>query len=229
MTIRRRLKYMHKRLGPYYVVGAFAALLFAIFVANGLSQREDVPASLSVPLAREMHAGDLAGAIVVLQYFDLECPSCREYAVAGEPYLSRMYADAPVAFAYRHLPLSYLHPGAAMKAEALECAALQQPKEYKALMSAIYQHGGGATTTLLGDLVGQFALDARSMRACVEEGSMRPLVRAGSQSATLQGVYMTPTFVVYMDGKERARIDGYRIRQLQTSIDLLLAERADDV
>lgn len=215
----------HARTLGYSILAA-AVLAASAFLLSDRMARRDFAQSSDGPFAREVKAGVMDADIVVLQYFDLECPSCREHDRAGEPHLMRRYAGAPVAFAYRHLPLSYLHPGARIKAEVLECAAAQRPSLYAQARSALYRQEGAATSSLIGAVSLPLNLDAEAMRSCVERGEERSIVESGIRSATLQGVYMTPTFIIYADGKARARIDGYRIGQLERTLDALLAERA---
>ena len=69
------------------------------------------------------HVRGDAGAPVILEYGDYECPYSRQ-AFRG---IERVEREVPgrVRFAFRHFPLTEIHPHAAGAAAAAEAAALQ--------------------------------------------------------------------------------------------------------
>jgi protein-disulfide isomerase len=69
------------------------------------------------------HVRGLAGAHVILEYGDYECP----YSRRAFREIERVEAHLPggVRFAFRHFPLSEIHPHALAASLAAEAAALQ--------------------------------------------------------------------------------------------------------
>src|SRR6201997_482663 len=70
------------------------------------------------------HVRGEPGAPVILEYGDYECPYSRQAFRAIE----RVERELPgrVRFAYRHFPLTEIHPHALAASAAAEAAALQQ-------------------------------------------------------------------------------------------------------
>jgi protein-disulfide isomerase len=82
------------------------------------------PFTLTVPVDRTDHVmGPETARVVVVEYGDFECPSCRQAFPAVKQLLRHF--EHRVRFAYRHFPLTEVHPHAALAAEAAEAAGAQ--------------------------------------------------------------------------------------------------------
>ena len=76
------------------------------------------------PLEEDVdHVRGPAGARLIVEYGDYECPYSRQAYRNIERLQQR--GDADVRFAFRHFPLTGIHPHALAAAEAAEAAALQ--------------------------------------------------------------------------------------------------------
>jgi protein-disulfide isomerase len=69
------------------------------------------------------HVRGVAGGHLILEYGDYECPYSRQ-AYRAIQQVERQLGDG-VRFAFRHFPLTQIHPHAADAATAAEAAALQ--------------------------------------------------------------------------------------------------------
>jgi protein-disulfide isomerase len=69
------------------------------------------------------HVRGPAGAPVILEYGDYECPYSRQ-AFRSIERVERLHAGG-IRFAFRHFPLTVIHPHALAAAAAAEAAALQ--------------------------------------------------------------------------------------------------------
>ncbi len=58
---------------------------------------------------------------VIIEYSDFECPYCRRFHSVPKELLKN-FGDK-LAWVYRHIPLTSIHPNSQMEAEASECAA----------------------------------------------------------------------------------------------------------
>src|SRR5437879_3404972 len=67
------------------------------------------------------HVRGPAGARLILEYGDYECP----YSRRAYRSIQHLEAQAEVRFAFRHFPLTEIHPHALAAAQAAEAAALQ--------------------------------------------------------------------------------------------------------
>ena len=83
----------------------------------------ETPHPALAPLDALDHLRGPAGAHVVLEYGDYECPYSRRAFREIEHVERRL--DGGVRFAYRHFPLTEKHPHAWASAVAVEAAALQ--------------------------------------------------------------------------------------------------------
>ena len=80
---------------------------------------------LTMPLSpdRDHVRGPVDAAAELVEYGDYECPYC----AAAHPVVEGLLADAgdTIRFAFRHFPLSTVHPHAERAAEAAEAAGAQ--------------------------------------------------------------------------------------------------------
>lgn len=67
--------------------------------------------------------GNVNAPITLIEFSDFDCPFCKRF----HPTMTQLLDEYPdkVRWVYRHLPLTDLHPNAAKKALASECAAEQ--------------------------------------------------------------------------------------------------------
>ncbi len=64
--------------------------------------------------------GNTSGEYMIVEYSDFECPYCQ---VHHETMRQLIANDSRIGWVYRHFPLSSIHKGAQLKAEAAECIA----------------------------------------------------------------------------------------------------------
>jgi protein-disulfide isomerase len=67
------------------------------------------------------HVRGPAGAVVILEYGDYECPYSRQ----AYRSIQRIEGTRPMRFAFRHFPLTEIHPHALAASRAAEAAAAQ--------------------------------------------------------------------------------------------------------
>jgi protein-disulfide isomerase len=148
---------------------------------------------LTVPVSERDHVlGPATAPVTLVEYGDYECPFCG----AAHPILEqvRQVMGDDLRFAYRHFPLSQIHPHAYQAAEAAEAAGAQgRFWEMHDLLFANQDRLG------LRDLIGYAgALDldlerfVTDLRAHAYAGRLREDFLSGVRS----GVNGTPTFFV---------------------------------
>jgi protein-disulfide isomerase len=82
------------------------------------------PVTLAVPPEPTDHSqGPEHARVVVVEYGDFECPSCK--VAATTPSLLMERYPSQVRFVFRHFPLEEAHPHALLAAEAAEAAGAQ--------------------------------------------------------------------------------------------------------
>lgn len=214
-----------KRKAQFFVPAVLLVFgILAVWLLLAKSTREPSSAPSGPPSGQEILRGDMSARIILVEYFDLECPFCRQYAQEVEPGLITQYKGRSVGFAYRHLPLTHIHRMAFIEAEVLECAARESRDAYLPAMEMLLTAESTGTSSAVRAVADPLGLNARAIEMCVEKGEARPLIAQSVINAHRQGIYPTPTFSIYKDGIERARVVGGRAEQLRSSINLLLSE-----
>ncbi|MGW6928574.1 DsbA family protein [Lentzea sp. NPDC054927] len=137
------------------------------------------------------------GKVTVVEYLDLECPSCRA-AYPGVERLKTEYGDR-VTFDVRHFPIPS-HRNAELAAVAVEAAGAQGKRdEMFRLMFDTQQEWGGQQTSQQAVFAGfaqQLGLDQAAFDKALADPALRERVLAQRAEGSKAGVQGTPTFFV---------------------------------
>ncbi len=113
---------LNKKLGTQWaVLGARDQATFEAAIASGRSPEGQPPITGDkIVLNENDHwRGPKDASIVIVEYADIDCYYCKQV----HPTIEKLLADHPeYALVYRQSPIVSLHPFAAYKAEATECA-----------------------------------------------------------------------------------------------------------
>ena len=166
------------------VIVAVVAVVVGAFLLFG---RNDTTAAPQSP----------GGKVTVVEYLDLECPSCR----AAFPSVERLkteYGDR-VMFDVRHFPIPS-HRNAELAAVAVEAAGAQGKRDDMfRLMFDAQQEWGGQQTSQRAVFVGfaqQLGLDQAAFEKALDDSALRERVLAQRAEGSKAGVNSTPTFFV---------------------------------
>ncbi len=161
--------------------------------ARALLGTASVIVDLAVPVdpKRDHFRGPKDAPVTVVEYGDFECPYCGK----AEPAIRALLADfGDVRYAWRHLPLTDVHPHAQLAAEAAEAAAAQGA--FWDMHDLLLTRQDALTAKDLIRYAGELGLDTerfgRDLRA--HAGAAR--VAEDMDSADLSSVSGTPTFFV---------------------------------
>ena len=151
-----------------------------------------------MPSSRGPHPTSNPGApVVVLEYADLQCPSCRAaHTNIVEPLLGQY--GRRIRYEFRHFPLRSLHPEALAAAEAAECAA-DQGKFWEYVDLAFREQKELSREKLLV-WAAELSLDTSRFEPCLTSESKRALVLSEYEEGRAEGVLGTPTF--FVNGKK---------------------------
>ena len=170
--------------------------------------------------------GSQAANVVIIEFSDFQCPYCATFSKSILPELKVKYIDTNrVQLAFRHLPLTNIHPYAFDAAEAAECAGRQG--KFWALHDRLFAAPGTLGDSHVQTAAKDIGLDLARFDSCAEnEASAR--VRADSELAAKLQVGGTPIFFI---GRKESQltvrvekvIEGARsARDFATVIDALL-------
>lgn len=148
---------------------------------------------LTVPIGPHDHVlGAPTASVTLLEYGDYECPFCGAAHPVVKEVLRTMGDE--LRFAYRHFPLSGIHPHARQAAEAAEAAGAQG--RFWEMHDVLFANQDRLTLT---DLVGYaqgLGLDLDRFTLELESGAHAPRLREHFLSGVRSGVNGTPTFFV---------------------------------
>ena len=148
---------------------------------------------LRFPLNESDHVVGRADAPVTLvEYGDYQCPHCQAAWPQVELILRHFGQD--LRYAYRHFPISTLHPLAKPAAECAEFAGAHDL--FWEMHSAIYANGHQLSGATLFALARELGLDAAELGQALEQGTYAPKVEADFLGGVRSGVNGTPCFFV---------------------------------
>ncbi|HEX7302749.1 DsbA family protein [Lentzea sp.] len=137
------------------------------------------------------------GTVTVVEYLDLECPSCRA-AYPGVERLKTEYGGR-VTFDVRHFPIPS-HRNAELAAVAVEAAGAQGKRDemFRVLFDAQPEWGGQQTSQRAAFVAfaAELGLDQAVFEKALDDSSLRDRVLAQRAEGGKAGVQGTPTFFV---------------------------------
>jgi len=140
---------------------------------------------------RDHLRGPPKAPVTLVEYGDFECPYCGR----AEPAIRELLADfGDVRYAWRHLPLTDVHPHAQLAAEAAEAAAAQGA--FWEMHDALLRHQDALRP---GDLIGYAAdlgLDTERFARDLRVHAWAARVAEDVETADLGAVSGTPTFFI---------------------------------
>lgn len=146
--------------------------------------------------------GDKNAKITIIEFSDFQCPFCKQFVDTTYAQIVKEYVDTGKAkIAFRHFPLTSIHPNAQKAAEASECANDQgkfwefHDELFKNQPTWSNQTADVAATTFT-TYAGTVGIDTGAFASCVQSGKFAQAVNddaADGQKAYVSG---TPSFVI---------------------------------
>jgi len=148
---------------------------------------------LTPPLGARDHTQGPPGARVTLvEYGDFECPHCG----AAYPVVKAIQRamGSKLLFAYRHFPLTRVHPHAEHAAEMAEAAG--EHGKFWGMHDLLFEHQDALEDDQLIAYATTLGIDPEWAAQALTEGRYEPRVRADFASGVRSGVNGTPTFFI---------------------------------
>ncbi len=146
--------------------------------------------------------GNKDAKVTIIEFSDFQCPFCKTLFDESLAQIKKDFIDTGKAkFAYRHYPLTSIHPNAQKAAEASECANEQgkfweyhdQLFTYQADWESLT---GDAFTAKLSEYATAVGIDGTTLSSCVTSGKFADKVSEDLKAGTDVGVDGTPaTFI----------------------------------
>ena len=160
--------------------------------AEAMTSRPLADLTDPVDTARDHVRGAADAPVTLVEYGDYECPYCGRAAPVVRALLSRF--DGRLRFVFRHLPLTDVHPNAALAAQAAEAAGAQG--RYWEMHDLLFAHQDALDVAALRVYAHRLGLDADAFEADLREGRHAARVAQDVNTAEEAGVAGTPTFFI---------------------------------
>ena len=219
---------MKKSKNIYIIIGVVALLLTAFILAASLYKSSATVASeANTAPSNDLRAkiigngeraqGSATSRVVVVEFLDPECESCR----LMHPITKSVLAEFPgqVYFVLRYMPL---HKNSAYAASALEAAALQG--KYWESLDVLFEkqpewgsHANPRPELILGFLA-EIGLDRARLESDMKNADIAQKIETDKNDALALGVRGTPTF--FIGGKMLMELGEAPFRQaIQDELD----------
>jgi protein-disulfide isomerase len=139
---------------------------------------------------RDHIRGPRQADITVIEFGDFECPYCGQ----AEPVVRELLTDSTIRYVWRHLPLTDVHPEAALAAEAAEAAGAQGA--FWEMHDLLFAHQDALQPADLVRYAGELGLDVERFHDDLKRHVHETRVAQDVESADLSGVSGTPTFFI---------------------------------
>jgi len=130
--------------------------------------------------------------VTIVEFGDFQCPFCREAEGSLRTVMSRY--PGQVRLVFRNLPLSNLHPNAALAAEAGVCAGRQGM--FWQMHDAMYQDQSALSESALKDTAQRLGLSADDFAACLADPATKQDLETDRKAADELNVTGTPYFFI---------------------------------
>jgi protein-disulfide isomerase len=145
--------------------------------------------------ANDHVTGPQDALVTIVEYGDYQCPYTARAHVVLADIGSQL--EGRLRLAYRHLPLSHLHPHSQRASEAAEAAGAQG--KFWEMHAALFEAQGELDPDSLLELAEDLELDVQRFQQELEAGKYRQRVLEDVGRAHADGASSTPTF--FINGK----------------------------
>ena len=140
--------------------------------------------------------------VLIIEFGDYQCPSCRMFWKDVEPRLRKDYIDTgKVKLVFRDFPLTQIHPEAMLAAMAVDCAGEQNKywEYHDKVYREQYNKGDDVIRFKAADLkkwAKDTKLDAAKFDQCLDSEKYKNEVMKDRMDGEAAGVQGTPTFFI---------------------------------
>jgi protein-disulfide isomerase len=162
-----------------------------------------------IEMGNQPSVGPAHSPVTIVEYADLECPSCAHMHQFLEQQFLPKYGDK-VRVIFKEFPLVNIHPWALTGAIANECAYEISPSSYLPYRTLIFEHqaeldavqsNASTVRDLLLKYGQQAGLDSAKLAACIDAKASLPRVEEGLKEGAELNLIYTPTF--FINGREK--------------------------
>lgn len=175
------------------------------------------------PTAEDHIIGSLTAPLILVEYSDFQCPFCSML----DPTLKRIVAESngQIAWVYRHLPLTSIHPNAQPAAIASECVAEQLGNDgFWKFADAMFGNQSKLGDSYYEEVAKTLGADMTKFKSCVASQKYLPKINANAKDAMDNGGQGTP-YTILFDKKGQVGVSGALPYETFTSVIKAFKER----
>jgi protein-disulfide isomerase len=155
------------------------------------------PARAELAKATGPARGPADAATTIVEFSDLECPSCK----AAQPIVDRLLTDLPnVRFIFQNFPLETLHPWAFKAATYADCVGRENNDAFWKFIHTVYQNQEQVTVENADQKLKEYATESgangNQTATCAAQPATAERVRKSEALAMAMDVTGTPTLFV---------------------------------
>ncbi|HET9177107.1 MAG TPA: thioredoxin domain-containing protein [Terriglobia bacterium] len=153
----------------------------------------------TISLRNQPTVGPAEAPVTIVEFADLECPTCAEMHKFIETQLIPKYGDK-IRIVFKEFPLVTIHDWALQAAIANECGYQLDPGNYFRYRSIIFESQGMINAAnvrqLLLDFGQRAGLNQLKLSVCMDSKASLPRVEADMQEGRKLGIMSTPTLFI---------------------------------
>lgn len=196
---------------PLAIIAGGIIVAIAVYASVPKAPVENADISLVRPVSASDHIlGNPTAPVVIIEYSDFDCTFCKGFHDTLHQVIANAGTDGEVAWVFRHLPLSEIHPNARAHARASECAADASGNDAFWRFSNALFANQPADPSRYGELASLAGISGDAFATCYS--SISPAIDAritsDRQNALDIGATGTPYSVILVNGKPETVMDG---------------------
>jgi protein-disulfide isomerase len=200
---------------------ALCIVTFAVWHKMQGAERDAPVAETATPVTAKGNVPDLLptdhlrgnpeATILIVVYSDFGCPFCSDFHGTMQRLMDMYGTSGQVAWVFRHMPLTKLHPESATYALASECVAQQAGNRafwtYADLLYDKITPEETASSETLTDFAEQVGVSRPEFITCMQSSNLMSRVEANFNEALGSGAAETP-YVVFITPYEQIATSG---------------------
>jgi protein-disulfide isomerase len=156
--------------------------------------------------------GPTDAKIILFEFADFECPSCRQLDLVLRDLLPR---HPEIRLVFKHYPLTNIHPWAMTAAIATQCAFEQNPAAFWTMHDAIFDAQDVISPSnawdKLQELANQAGLDPENYRICITKPETATKIQKTIEEGKTLSITATPT--TFINGRRLIGPDKIQLEQ----------------
>jgi protein-disulfide isomerase len=158
---------------------------------------------MTLPFIPEQRMGSKSAPFVLVEFSDLQCPFCNDFAKRTLPvFIDRYVKSGKVLLLSVEFPLES-HPEANKLSMASICAGKQS--KYWQMREALMNMKAPSVDAAISAASASLGLDESALKSCASSSEVQRPLKTRVEQAKTAGVYSTPTFLL-------GKIEGNAVR-----------------